>query len=115
MYVRIHETMLIACVPLAVRDVLRLKGTAVDAALATVICAGVVHPFSMGLGGGFVMTVYKRDEQKAYTLVSREKAPGKATKDMFKGKKEASTTGTVSPCAHVPSPCGRVTLPVCIS
>ena len=34
--------------------------TAVDAALATLFCNGVVHSQSMGIGGGFIMTIYIR-------------------------------------------------------
>jgi hypothetical protein len=37
-----------------------MNGTAVDAALATLFCNGVVHSHSMGIGGGFLMTVYIR-------------------------------------------------------
>ena len=37
-----------------------MNGTAVDAALATLFCNGVVHSQSMGIGGGFIMTIYIR-------------------------------------------------------
>ena len=42
------------------RNLLLLNGTAVDAALATLFCNGVVHSNSMGIGGGFLMTIYIR-------------------------------------------------------
>lgn len=42
------------------REILLKNGTAVDAALAALFCGGVVNPQSMGLGGGFFMTVYIR-------------------------------------------------------
>jgi gamma-glutamyltranspeptidase len=35
-----------------------MNGTAVDAALATLFCNGVVHSQSMGIGGGFLMTIF---------------------------------------------------------
>ena len=65
------------------RDVLIRGGTAVDAAIAALVCNGAVHCQSMGLGGGFVMNIYKRDEQKAYFLDARETVPSKATQNMF--------------------------------
>ena len=45
--------------PQCVRDILAKGGTAVDAAVATIFCNGVVNPQSMGIGGGFLMTVRK--------------------------------------------------------
>ena len=37
----------------------------------------------MGVGGGFVATVYKRDTMKTDTLIAREMAPSYVTEDMF--------------------------------
>ena len=54
---------------------LKKGGTAVDAAIATLWCDGVVNPFSMGIGVGFVMNIYIKGERKALTLMAREKAP----------------------------------------
>ena len=34
-------------------------GKAVDGAIAGLICNGVVHSQAMGIGGGFVMTLYE--------------------------------------------------------
>ena len=45
------------------RNILLKNGTAVDAALATLFCNGVVQSHSMGIGGGFLMTIYIRFDQ----------------------------------------------------
>lgn len=48
---------------------------------------------SMGLGGGFLMTIYKRDERKAYFLNAREKAPLAAKDEIYKNASNASQHG----------------------
>lgn len=40
------------------RDVLRRGGSAVDAAIATSLCVGVVHPHNAGIGGSHIMVIY---------------------------------------------------------
>lgn len=47
-------------------------GSAVDVAIATLFCEGVAMPQSMGLGGGFLMTVYTKSTGKVETLDARE-------------------------------------------
>lgn len=42
------------------RDVLIRGGNAVDAAIATAICTGALHPHATGFGGGMVMLVHDR-------------------------------------------------------
>lgn len=54
-----------------------------DAAVATLLCMGVVLPKAMGIGGGFVATFYSRRERQAISLISREVAPRAARRDMF--------------------------------
>jgi gamma-glutamyltranspeptidase / glutathione hydrolase / leukotriene-C4 hydrolase len=61
------------------RDALREGGTAVDAAVATALCLGVVSPASSGVGGGAFMLVWLADG-KAVVYDSRETAPLAASK-----------------------------------
>ena len=48
------------------------KGTAVDAAIAALFCNGVSNPHSMGLGGGFLMTVYLANGTAVRSPLCRE-------------------------------------------
>ncbi|XP_069703104.1 scoloptoxin SSD14-like isoform X2 [Periplaneta americana] len=66
------------------RSMLERGGSAVDAAIATLLCQGVVDPHRSGLGGGLYMLVYLRKNRTAIAVDARETAPSKATKDMLK-------------------------------
>lgn len=48
---------------------------------------------SMGLGGGFFMTIWDAASGKAEFLNARESAPGKATRDMFGSNASLSMYG----------------------
>lgn len=49
---------------------------------------------SMGIGGGFFMTIYDKATKRAYTLTARDRAPLAANATMFDGKpQEASFIG----------------------
>lgn len=69
------------------------NGSTVDAAIATLLCMGVVIPHSMGIGGGFIATIYNESARKVEVLIARETAPANATKDMFGENKTASIWG----------------------
>ncbi|XP_028396634.1 glutathione hydrolase 1 proenzyme-like [Dendronephthya gigantea] len=77
-------------------DVMRENGTAIDAAIATLICLGLIHPHSSGIGGGGYMLLYKRSTKKATYLDFRETAPGASTSDMFVNKTDESKKGKLS-------------------
>lgn len=56
-------------------SVLRRGGHAVDAAVATTLCVGVVNPMSSGIGGGSFLIVTSTDDSKAEAFDMRETAP----------------------------------------
>ena len=59
--------------------VLKAGGNAVDAACATALALGVLHPESSGIGGGAFALVYIAKEKKVYALDARERAPAAIT------------------------------------
>uniref|UniRef100_A0AAG5DAN6 Gamma-glutamyltransferase n=1 Tax=Anopheles atroparvus TaxID=41427 RepID=A0AAG5DAN6_ANOAO len=78
------------------RELLKRNGSAVDAAIGTLFCAGLTNMQSMGLGGGFVMNIYRRQEHRAYTLDAREVAAGRATEDMHLHDPSTTNEGPLS-------------------
>lgn len=80
------------------RDVLSRGGNAVDAAIATLICDGAQCPEQMGLGGGFLMSIYNATTKKVTSINAREKAPAAATTDMFVQDPKKSLYGTYTYC-----------------
>jgi gamma-glutamyltranspeptidase/glutathione hydrolase len=65
-------------------DVLRRGGNAVDAAVAVGYALSVTYPAAGNLGGGGFMTIVFADGRKTF-IDFREKAPLKATRDMYLG------------------------------
>ncbi|XP_065664293.1 glutathione hydrolase 1 proenzyme [Hydra vulgaris] len=60
-------------------------GSAVDAAIAALLCLGVINSHSTGIGGGGFMMVYIRELKKATVIDFRETAPSKAHENLFGG------------------------------
>ncbi|KAL8577143.1 hypothetical protein ACOMHN_052445 [Nucella lapillus] len=71
----------------------RHQGNAVDAAVATVLCGGVLNGHSSGIGGGSFIVVYNRTTRQATTFNARETAPGFATEDMYVNDPSQSVIG----------------------
>ncbi|KAJ7375028.1 hypothetical protein OS493_001757 [Desmophyllum pertusum] len=65
------------------RDILKKNGSAVDSAIATLFCIGVINMHSAGIGGGGFMVVYNRTRNFAEVFDYRERAPGKANTTMY--------------------------------
>jgi gamma-glutamyltranspeptidase/glutathione hydrolase len=63
-------------------EILKKGGNAVDAAIATQLALAVVYPQAGNLGGGGFM-VARLSDGKEIAIDYREKAPGKANRDMY--------------------------------
>lgn len=75
------------------RDVLQRNGSTVDAVITVQLCLGLFVPQSMGIGGGFYMTIYDKKSQKVVVIDARERAPGASTENMFLGNASLSEKG----------------------
>lgn len=65
------------------RDILKRGGSAVDGAIAALLCTSLINPQSMGLGGGAIFTVM--DSSGNVTVInSRETAPKVFKADLLK-------------------------------
>ncbi|KAH9644806.1 hypothetical protein HF086_007894 [Spodoptera exigua] len=65
------------------RKILEKNGTAVDAAIATLFCEGVACAQCMGLGGGFLATVYDAQTGQVRVINARERAPAATHEKMY--------------------------------
>ncbi|MFM6037433.1 MAG: gamma-glutamyltransferase [Sphaerospermopsis kisseleviana] len=64
-------------------SILKKGGNAVDAAVATTFAISVVEPFSAGIGGGGFLLFHSQKTGEIKALDFRERAPIKATKNMY--------------------------------
>ncbi|KAI4376564.1 hypothetical protein MLD38_014311 [Melastoma candidum] len=77
-------------------SVLRKGGHAVDAAVATALCVGVVNPMASGIGGGSFMVIRSSEKQEAEAYDMRETAPAAASEGMFANNPSAKYQGPLS-------------------
>jgi gamma-glutamyltranspeptidase/glutathione hydrolase len=63
--------------------VLKAGGNAIDAACATALALGVLHPEASGIGGGGFALIYVAKEKKVHAIDFRERAPAAITAAKF--------------------------------
>ena len=85
-------------------EVLRAGGNAIDAACATALALGVVHPFASGMGGGGFAVVYVAKEKQVYALDFRERAPAAIRPELFQrdGRADPALSATGGLAVAVP-------------
>ncbi|NXR25426.1 GGT5 hydrolase, partial [Cinclus mexicanus] len=67
------------------RNILKSGGTAVDAAIAGLICTSVMNPQSSGLGGGVVFTIYNASTGAVEVINARETVPRVFPQNLLSG------------------------------
>lgn len=75
---------------------LRQGGHAVDAAVSTALCVGVVNPVGSGIGGGAFMIVRSSSTSKTQAFDMRETAPGAASQNMYANNLNNKYSGALS-------------------
>ncbi|XP_076746713.1 glutathione hydrolase 5 proenzyme-like [Maylandia zebra] len=65
------------------KDILRKNGSAVDAAIAALLCTSIMNPQCMGIGGGVIFTVMD-SSGKVKIITSRETVPSNVNSDLLK-------------------------------
>ena len=75
------------------KTILDQGGNAFDAAVAVAATLAVVEPYSSGLGGGGFFLLHRARDGKQVMLDARERAPLRATTDMYSEAPQASLAG----------------------
>lgn len=83
----------VPCSNVGVHILRHLNGSAVDAAIASLLCIGVVSPHSSGIGGGAFFLIYSQEHKTAEVIDAREVAPQAATTNMYVRNPRSSLVG----------------------
>uniref|UniRef100_A0A0N4Z0Z3 Gamma-glutamyltranspeptidase 1 n=1 Tax=Parastrongyloides trichosuri TaxID=131310 RepID=A0A0N4Z0Z3_PARTI len=75
------------------RETLLKGGNAVDAAISTLFCIGIMDTHSAGIGGGHFMTIYNATEKRCHVIDARETAPGLSNETMYNDRWDDSKIG----------------------
>ena len=73
-------------------SILRQGGSAVDAAITSLLCVGVVNLHSTGIGGGGFLLYYQAATKEIFAIDYREVAPLSARHDMYEGLEPTAST-----------------------
>ncbi|PRP84658.1 gamma-glutamyltranspeptidase 1-like [Planoprotostelium fungivorum] len=76
-------------------NILKEGGNAIDAAVTTAICLGVIQPFASGLGGGCVINIRMANGTEE-VIDAREVAPAASNMNMFDDNYTLSKDGPLS-------------------
>jgi gamma-glutamyltranspeptidase/glutathione hydrolase len=82
------------------KKVLKKGGNAIDAAVTAAFLLAVTQPRSGNIGGGGFMLISSEERNEVVAIDYREKAPGKATVDMFLDQ-EGNADSEVSRYSHL--------------
>lgn len=82
-------------------DILKQGGNAIDAAIATQLALAVVYPGAGNIGGGGFMVAHLKDGRNI-SIDYREKAPAKASRDMYLDK-DGNAQSNLSRFGHLAS------------
>ncbi|XP_033109426.1 glutathione hydrolase 1 proenzyme-like [Anneissia japonica] len=77
-------------------SILQGGGSAVDSAITSMLCVGLVHGQSSGIGGGSFWLIYDRKAKGTKFINARETSPAATTPDMFNSDPKTKVYGALA-------------------